>query len=383
MNNKLLRILVITALVLFVGVPLLIEAILWLAFPVSGRVSRTVELNNQIPGMTQKVTLAIDDRGMRHWPDTVPAGGKPLNVVCFGGAATNARLQNSGDAWWGQLGALLQKEIPGSSVRISVPMLENSGILFGSRWAQEMLAEQPVDLVIICYGFDDITIHPGDYKYNPAKAATLNVDPAKKSGLKGTVLKASQIARRLSQSRQRGGLRPQLAQLRTENYFFDNLRQEIAQYNRLPMKYEIPRPEGQDPMVEYAEGVKAFTQWAKGKGAQLLVLGEPALQSGLIGTEEESRLHRWFFTRSDVPPAELGKYAFRLDPGWVDRELRRYSEAAKTMTTTAGVPYLNLHGMLSSKVNFFLDDTSLTDAGAAEFARLVLPSVKPLAQKKS
>ncbi|MGI8602344.1 MAG: hypothetical protein ACR2OZ_05030 [Verrucomicrobiales bacterium] len=362
------------AAVLLIGA---VEAVMWIFFP-APRVAQVFEFENQIHGLSEKVSFEIDQKYARRWAPEHSGGGKEIHIVCLGGSATTAVLQNAQETWWGQTAAKLKKEFPESRFHVTTLAVEHRGILYGAKWAEEHLPQLRPDLVIAMYGFDDILLHPANYQYDPNKITKLKLDGQRRGKLKTFLVKVSQICRRISYARQRYALADKLRVLREKNYFSKFLRTERAIYPQLPVKYEVKREEGGDPVAEYLDGLRLLSAAAKKAGASLCIIGEPTLNTGLMGAVEERMVHRWWV----FDPKQGNKGVVRVDPGGIEMELNRYQRAAARFCQDQGIPFVNLHGKLAPKLENFVDDVILTNLGAAAAADLILPAVQPLVKSK-
>ncbi len=287
-------------------------------------------------------------------------------------------MQADGDTWWGQLATLLHQQHPAATFKCQALTVENQGALFGAKWVQENLADIPCDYLVVSYGFDDIVMRPGTYNYDANRLQTMPSTSQRRTGLKATVVKMSQMARRVSGSRQKAGLAQRMKAFSEPNYFLKVLRHEQAIYSQLPIKYEVPREEGHDPMVEYMDAIKALSFTCKARGVNLVVFGEPTLHAGLLGGLEERLLHHWFV----MDPAKGNAGVARLDSGWIEHELNRYGKTASEYCQKDGIPYANLQGKLLPTADHFVDDVLLTDRGALECARIAYQTLKPLVEKR-
>ena len=358
------------AVVLLIG---LTEAALWLLAPVGKRVSHRFEFDNQLPGLKERVSFSMDGRSLRSWHSEA-ATGRDLHIVVLGGGATLAVLQNDEDTWWGQLGAALQQEFPQSRVRISALFRDQTTILHGAKWAQENLADLKPDIVLAAYGFEDVIGQPGTYTYRADALSHLSLEANPRGPVKEFLVTTSQLCRRAVNQRQKRGLNATLGPLGERNAFAQRLLQQRRLYASLPLKYEIKRPEGADPLAEYLDGVKSLAASAAQNGATFAVIGEPSLHRGLMEGGAENYLHRWFV----IDPAQGNAGVARLDSGWIELQLSRYFGEAEKFCTTQGIAFVDPTRKLPAHPALFVDDTMLTDDGAATFAKVVLPTVKPL-----
>ncbi len=355
---------------------LLTEAVLWLAFPAKPVTTR-VSLTNEIPGLKPEVDFVIDERSTRSW--STKGGAREVSVLVLGGGATAAVLQNDQDTWWGQLGERLQKEFPSASFKVTAFSREGTGILPAAKWAEKNVPDIKPDVVIAIYGFDDIVLHPPSYTYDANRIASTPDGSQQRTGLKKTLYNTSQLVRRFSDSRKKAGIARAVAPWRTKNAYLDSLKKQRGAYAALPLKYEVERPEGKDPLQEYLDGIKSLAASAKGVGAAFVVVGEPTLHNGLMGQLEERLVHRWYII--DAAAAATGGVV-RLDSGWLELELGRYFTAAEKLCGELGVTFFNPQRKVPASAQVFVDDTMFTDPGAAGFATLLLPVVKPAVAEK-
>ena len=234
------------------------------------------------------------------------------------------------------------------------------------------------DLVIAMYGFDDIILQPGNYTYDPQKVDTIVLQGDRRSGLKKFLVNVSQICRRISLSRQRFSMAEHLRTLREKNFIAKQIRQEQAIRPQLPVKYEIKREPGNDPLAEYLDGLRFIFEACRESGSALCVAGEPTLNTGLMGAIEERMVHKfWHFN-----PSQRAKGLVHVDPGGIEFELNRYQREAEKFCQQNGTPFVNLHKTLPPSRDNFVDDVILTDVGAAAASRLLLPVVKPIVESK-
>jgi hypothetical protein len=352
----------------------LVEASLWLFAPVEKRVSQRFEFDNQLPGLKERVSFVVDGRSLRSWKSAVPADGREVRVLVLGGGASVALLQNNEDAWWGRLGAALQKEFPQARFHVSALSREYCTALEAAKWAETNLATLKPDVVIALLGFEDVLTHDGAYTYTPDKLATLSLDGGGRGPLKEFLVDKSQICRLLVNRGQRRALMAKLGPLGERNAYAARLNQHRQLNAQLPLAYEVERPEGRDPMAEYLDGLRALASLSQQSGAAFAVIGEPSLHRGLMDGGAERLVHRWFM----LDPNKGDAGVVRLDSGWLELQLSRYYTAAEKLCASLGVPFLDPTRKLPAHPAYFVDDVMLTDEGADTLAKLVLPVVKPL-----
>jgi hypothetical protein len=354
----------------------LVEGALWLAAPAPKAIKYRVELNNEIPGLKPKVGFGIDEKYLRTWESD--GSGPVVHVVCLGGSATVGMLQENGDTWWGRLGALLQKEFPNARIKVSALTREAVGILYGAKWAKERLSLVDCDVLVAMYGFDDILLHPEGYTYNPAKIHGIKLGGRERGPVKQFLLDYSQVCRRISNGRARRGLAANLGRLRETNYYAKALARERTIYPQLPIKYELERSEGHDPLREFIDGIESLASTARACKSSFVVIAEPTLHSGLMGPAEEQLIHRWFIAEPDAGP----KGVYRIDSGRIEIELDRYFSEAVRKCQELGVPFIATKRKIPADTVHFVDDVLLSDEGAASLAGFLLPSLKPLVQAR-
>jgi hypothetical protein len=355
----------------------LVEGAMWLAAPAPKTIGYRVELNNEIPGLKPKVAFAINEKYLRSW-ESAAGSGPTVHLVCLGGSATVGMLQDDADTWWGQLGALLQKEFPNARIKVSALTREAVGILYGAKWAKGRLDQVDCDVLVAMYGLDDILLHPETYAYNPGKFETIKLGGRERGALKQFLLDYSQVCRRISNGRARRGLAANLGRLREPNYYAKALARERTIYPQLPIKYELARTEGHDPLAEFVEGIDSLASTARACGASFVMIAEPTLHSGLMGPAEEQLIHRWYIAEPDAGPRGV----YRIDSGRIEIELDRYFAAAAKRCQELGVSFITTRRKLPADSVHFVDDVLLSDQGAASLAGLLLPSFKPLVQAR-
>ena len=188
-SSKLLRRLLLAPVVLF----LILELGLWIFVRIPLEPLKRLDLSNDLPGLKPEVRLVFDRNLTRYLDDA--AGKKPpgtIRILCLGGSATFARLQNAEDTWWGRLGRQLQSQ--GHPVQVAAWGQDRTGIVASTAVAAVLMDEWQPDVVIGNFGFDDVVGQPLEYTYQPEKARGMQ-GPARTAGWKLAILKASQTAR--------------------------------------------------------------------------------------------------------------------------------------------------------------------------------------------
>ena len=108
-------------------------------FPAPKRLSQEFEFENQLPGLKEKSSFKLDERFLRTWKPDEASTGDEFHIVCLGGTATGALLQNAPDTWWGRLAGELQRQFPKAAVRVSALTADGRGVLYGAKWARQNL----------------------------------------------------------------------------------------------------------------------------------------------------------------------------------------------------------------------------------------------------
>ena len=359
----------------------LVEAALWLLAPVGKRVSQRWEFDNQLPGLTERVSFTVDSRSLRSWKAKAaenPSPGREITVLVLGGGGTMAALQNDEEAWWGQLGTLLQQELPGARIQVHALLREYCTILQAAKWAEQHMESVKPDVVVAAFGFEDVMSQKGDYTYSPDALASLTLETTRRNPVKEFLVDTSQLCRRYVNRGQKRSLMAKLGPLGERNAYARRLAQLRQVYAQLPLAYEVERPEGRDPLAEYLDGTRALHALCQKQGASLAVVGEPTLHRGLMDGGADRMVHRWFV----LHPAKGDAGVVRLDSGWIELELSRYFTAAEKLCGSLGVPFTDPTRKLPANPLVFVDDVMLTNSGATTLAKSVLPLVKPMIEKR-
>ena len=354
------------AVVLLVG---LVEAVLWLALPVEQVKGSRLILNNRIDGFQEKVTLNVGADLSRKFGWSDPKNESAVRIVCLGGPATSATLQNAEQTWWGQLRRKLEGEMPGKKFEMAALSVESKGILYGAKWLNTYAAELQPDLVIAQYGVEDVLLHPESFEYDANRLEKISLRP-KKTGLKGALLRSSQICRRISLGRADSRQKLQQKKVGQLNYYASILAHARQRRQDLDLVFKLERPKGRDPLAEYMDGLSSIVSTAREAGSKVILVGEPALASKFSGSLERS-LMMYPITVSDPEKPEK-----KPEPEWVEGELFRYYRAGSEYAGSVRVPFVNLHTQIPQTAEYFLNEMILTDMGASKVAEELLPTVK-------
>jgi hypothetical protein len=244
------------------------------------------------------------------------------------------------------------------------------------QWAKTYAGELSPDIVVAAFGLSEVLDVPPGYRYNPTLVPALSALPHPGS-IKDKAAGVSQIARRLRDWRTASSdaVKERKTLLEKQDHFRNNMHYQRAVYETLRFDATPPRRgEGEDPLLEYMDGLRGFHSQAKRIGAEMIVLGEPSLHDDLLGSNEMSRLKRprWMKRPTVSDPDGSG---VRPDPGWVEREMNRYYSAALEWASKADVPFVDLNrdDVLAKNVENFVDDVMLTQAGSQRVSDEVSP----------
>lgn len=366
---------------LFLGLAaiiLLIEGVLWVGFRTDLNQPVTLRFFNHIPGLKEKVTLevtSVEQLRSRKWPSGPKVPGS-LRILCVGGLATLGQLQNAEDTWWGQLGAKLEEKLPGVTVEIGA----NGGVphlaMTGAKWVATFAPDWKPDLIIANFGAGEVLSQPLDYSYSPTRFDSLPVPKRMRSSWKEFVLGFSQISRWWTGRDLKTTTVRTQAVLGEKDYFTENfnlMRKEYQKYPAIPNPFRLSDA---DPRNEYRDALKHLLATSQSIGARLILTGEPCLCRELM-TVENAALLCTFMPKSPSQPNLMVK----VQPGWVEREIRRYQEVAQEIAAENDLVFVDLNETILPDADHFVNELVLTDVGAADMAAQLLPKVWPVVQK--
>lgn len=364
--SKLLLYLFVASVVVF----LIVELLVRLLFPQPLDPGRTFIVENEIPGLKQKVRFKIDSNQIRGFDSTRAKPPGTLRILCVGGNSTSTMLQSVEDTWWGQLGKELAASL-GKPVEIGcITAPASAEIIGGAQWLDHVLGEvEGVDLAIAMYGHGAVLYPGADFTFDPETITPINFE--QQQGLMLSLAKVSHIVRLARNVHIKSKRDEQQRQLGKPNHLRDRFTAAGQAYRSVPTTTAAPQ-RATDPIVRYMHGVGLITAVAKRHGVKLVLLGEPTVFSPLPSPDAAETLH----TPVHVGP-ESNDFA-RPAPSWVDSELGRFYATADNLCAKTGVTFINLQGRIQpSRANFYTE-ASLTDAGAATMATELLPPIEKL-----
>ena len=354
---------------------LLFEIGCWCFYRFPAEPLKVLSLENDIPGFKKNVKVYFGDDQVRYldWAD----GDKPegsTRILFVGGIATLGMLQQAEDTWWGQLHVMLRQK--GLKVQSAARGFDRSTAGDMAAFMAPIVDRLQPDVIILNAGFDDVIIHPADYTYNK-EASRKTPRVAEVSALRTFLLKVSQIARfkrYLSRQGEANQMQNQLGRRDVYKRYFEDLKKEREKFSRTE---DLLRAAGlNDPLPEYIDGLTAWRDLAARAKAKLILTGEASLHNDPMSFTEESNLVAYIALKK--PDAEGRAPAARPDPRWVKREMQRFALKAETFATENKIPWLDLNGRVTPNLDNFFTDVLLTDAGAIEAAKALLPVVEPV-----
>ncbi len=372
-SSKLLRRLLLAPVVLF----LLLELILWVFVRIPLEPLKRLDLSNDLPGLKADVRLVFDRNLTRYLDDA--AGKKPpgtIRILCLGGSATFAMLQNAADTWWGQLGRHLQAG--GHPVQVAAWGQDRTGIVASTAVAAVLMDEWQPDVVIGNFGFDDVVGQPLEYTYQPEKARGMQ-GPARTAGWKMAILKVSQTARLSRWWARRNEASRIQNEIGRRDHWKNQFNQMKKKVNETAVQLLPARDPRQDPMLEFIDGWRVLRDLCNQHGAALVMTGEASLHDSTNNLSQQENLMALVPLKAD--PGPDAKYV-RPEPAWVEREMARYAAAAESFAASAGLPWINLNGQVPRDLDHFFNDVILTDAGSAALTKELLPVVEPAVQAR-
>ena len=374
----------------------LVELSLWGFAPMPRYLTYRFDFKNAMApyGLADSSVFEVDSRELRHLG---PSGdhNRRLRILILGGEGTYQPLQDAEDTWWGRLAVTLEKAVPEVGIEVDVKASPagawpgaGTSMQQGLQWARTYAAELDPDVLVLCFGLSEVLDVAPDYRYDSTTMEELPplLRPRK---LKSKVVAFSQIARRLRQwrSARDSTMNERRAVVEQQNYFLNTMGYQRRVYEKLPFDAKPPRRQGgQDPMLEYLDGLRSFHALAKQLGAELVVMGEPSLHDKMPGFLARERLKRPRWLRRPAEEDRLGS-GLRPDPAWVQSELNRYYAAARAWAEKRVIPFVNLNRdvVLAKDVENFVDDTMLTQLGSqrvtAELSPLFFSLVKKFLAK--
>jgi hypothetical protein len=358
-----------------VALILLIEAVLWVVFRAPTQHDRIIHLSNKIPGLKEKVTFASNgDQFLRsiNWSPG-PRESGTVRILCVGGEATFGQLQNAQDTWWGQLGVLLQEKLPSVKVEIGANAAGSFMSLIGAKWVSTYAKDFQPDVIITNFGAADVFSQPEHgYKYDPDAVEHINFFKRKRGAIKEALLKFSQLARWKYASNMKAEaqiLQGDRAEPEHFAEYYKGIHEKLAKMMPVANPFRLMEA---DPRDEYRDALKLINETAKTVDAKVIITTEVSLCRQLM-TEEAEAICSTF-----TPMAPGENRVVKYQSSWVDREMRRFQEAAEKYATDNQLLFCNLDGLVPQDPKHFANETILTDEGAKKLAEILLPKVLPV-----
>jgi lysophospholipase L1-like esterase len=359
------------------AVVVLIEVVLWAFFRAPSQSTVTMKFRNQFPGLQEKISFEVNPRQQLralNWTTGKKADGT-VRILCVGGLGTIAQFQNAKDTWWGQLAGMIEEQLPGVKIEIGANATGGAYALHGAKWLATFAPDWQPDIIITNLGAGDASMQPLEYIYDENRLEKLPTPKRDRAAWKELLLKVSQMARWTSVRNEKRDALKQESAVGQENYYtehFAKMRKEFAKLQTIPNPFRLSDA---DPRNEYRIALDTILTQSKSIGAQLLLTGEPTLCQEIM-SEEADALRCTFMPKS----AQEQNLIVKVAPGWVDRETRRFQEVAQELSEKQKVPFVDLNGEVPKDAQHFMNETMLTDLGAKEMAKKILPKALPLVQ---
>ncbi len=380
MRNTFFRIL--TLLVSVIVALALIEALLWLLFPLPFGKSVRVTVEQNLPGLSPVITYDRNEIGLRSIsmrsshksPDT-------FRILCLGASTTDQPTQSTPDTWSGILETMLNQKYADTKHRFEVGAYGRGGdkILHRFIWAVKHVPELKPDMVIILEGINDLCFNGGPEYFYPGFKYQINLyarqsqieedryveeylgqDMTSCMGLR----KVSQIVRRAFNLRRNIMVRKATRSGRVKEWHSEAmpiLRQEYLDY---PYHDTIVRRN--DPAREFSDGIHAMTAALNADGIPGLVLSQPALWKPEMPPEEQALL--WFWVQTT-------EGRVRASTQWLSDELDRYNQIQKQAAEINQAVFFDLAEHVPRTTEMFFDDCHFTDKGCRHVAETLFPVV--------
>ncbi len=365
---------------------LLAELILWLCFPISeNSLSITQKYQPNMPGLKNNITYTQNQYGFRSLSmRTKEKGSRTVRIICIGASTTGQGSQNTEDTWSGILEQKLNEIMSKSNIPVEVAAWGIGGkkVWDGYLYCAHELSKFEPDIVVNLWGINDLAGQGGpNYSYSGKEKKMTDLRNAlvkkesKKNGWKShfktTLLKYSQIYRRLVHIRMRRTDKTLLAIKQVLAGEVDKLlSKRQSEYRRLPFKENISR--NPDPILEFTDGIEALILLLKKQGIETVVMSQPILWKKDMSSAEKDVL--WFsFNTKEGPVRASGQ--------WLETEMSRYNQIQEKLAENYRLSYVPLDSLIPKTLNIFYDDCHFTDNGNRAVAQAAYPEALKLVKK--
>ena len=352
MKKKILIALVIIPVVLFIVVEIGLRLVAPAAdFPVVER-----RFQNDLPGLEREVSWKTDEHGLRG----EIAGDGPL-VLFLGGENTAHFLQEDGNTWWGRAASDL--EARGLDIRAVAGVGGGQAASWWLGWMRGPGAAVDPDVVVLSVGVGEVLSRPSGYVFR--EGVLQAVHPTGPTGLRGGLVRVSQIAAHMRLSRARKAAAAGSALGAEPDREAVALRDLAERRAEMPVVSEIPWTD--DPGDELIATLRAFVSMAGDRGFEFVVAFEPWAHS-MHEDLDEALSDR--FRSMAVVEVEGRRLAVRHDPAWVDNRMRYLHMRVSATCDGLEIPLID-GAAEEPPASAFFDDFLFTDEGAAAYGRKV------------
>lgn len=320
-------------------------------FPVVER-----HFQNDLPGLEREVSWRTNEHGLRG----EIAGDGPL-VLFLGGENTAHFLQRDENTWWGRAAAELDSR--GVNIRSLAGVGGGQAASWWLGWMRGPGSGVEPDVVVLSVGVGEVLSRPSGYVFR--EGVLKAVHPTGPSGLRGALVRASQIAAHLRLSRARkaaaaGGAIG--AELDREAVVLRDLAERRAE---MPVASEVPWRD--DPGDELIATLREFMVMAGERGFEFVVAFEPWVHSRHADLDEDLAAR---FRSMAAVEVEGRRIAVRHDPAWVDNRMRYLHMRVSAACDGLAIPLID-GAAEEPPAGAFFDDFLFTDEGAAAYGAKV------------
>lgn len=349
---------------------LLVEGMLWTVAPLAGRGDELrFPVRQQIPGVRPEATYERNGFGFRSLSmRSEPKPPRTLRVVVLGGSTTDEATHDTADTWSGQLERSLRDAFAPQKIAVEVLAYGRPGhtIVESLAFARLHLARFEPDLIITLDGINQLAWRGGpDYRYDGSSIAPEAGRARWLARLEDSCLAASQLCRRTRVAKNRLQIWWALQRGRALGWQAEELPTRRAEYAALPFVAEPRR--NPDPIREFGDAVDALLTWVVSQQLDAVVLGQPVLWRPVPSDAERAVF--WF-------PIQTPAGSVRADPGWMEREMRRYNGRQAEVARRHGFTFIDLDPILPKDLEHFIDDCHFTNRGSRLVAESITGAVR-------